>query len=36
MTANVTTASAKYSRVAIALHWVLAILILFLLFPARN
>ena len=36
MTANVTTASAKYSRVAIALHWVLAILILFLLFPGEE
>lgn len=36
MTVKVTTASTRYNRVSIVLHWVLAVLILFLLFPGHE
>jgi cytochrome b561 len=36
MTASAPLPSTKYTKVAIALHWVIAILVLFLLFPGEE
>ncbi len=36
MTATLATTPAKYTKVAITLHWVLAVLVLYLLFPGHE